>query len=380
MRHSLSLGEIQFYWRMVREPKKEACDIPAFLPFELSFDENLQLFRQVPNPAVVENLEKVYRHDYNVGYLQDGHALAEGYANDFIDFLLRHLIPSTPASILEIGCGGGYLIDKIKETGQYKLYGIDPSPIAAKKFANSEVRLIQSFFPSSDFQEKVDAIIHYDVLEHTLDPVLFLKQQQTNLTDRGIVCFAVPDCTPYIGTGDVSMVLHEHINYFDADSLSRTVQAAGFSDIVVNRSNHGGVLYCYAQVGSKADNKKGVNTAKFVDFCNKFKKTKNKIEQLVYHHHEAGKSLGFYVPLRAMPYISHLRTFPFRFFDDDPGIHGKYFDGFDIPVESLDDMKQKPVDTVVIMSTSFGKQIIARIEAQLQETVSPILLESLLEP
>jgi hypothetical protein len=75
------------------------------------------------------------------------------------------------------------------------------------------------------------------------------------------------------------------------------------------------------------------------------------------------KTLGFYAPLRALPYISemHLRN-GFRFFDDTNYWHKKYFDGLDVPFENFNDFKRNPVTDIFIMSPTFGKMITDKIK------------------
>ena len=46
-----------------------------------------------------------------------------------------------------------------------------------------------------------------------------------------------------------------------------------------------------------------------------------------------------------------------RFFDDDKLLHGKYYPPFDIPIESRRSLIERPVDELVIMSSSFGERL-----------------------
>ncbi len=306
-------------------------------------------------------LEKVYQYDYNVGYLQDGHDLAEGYANDFLEFFKQHVDNRNITSIFEIGCGGGYLLKRIKKLGNFKVTCLDPSPVALKNKEHFDV--VSSFYPCQKYKEKVDLIIHYDVLEHIENPVEFLKAHKNNLTEDGYILFAVPDCTNYISMGDVSMVLHEHINYFDKESLTLILQKAGFKNINIEKSNHGGVLYCFAQnTNIKQLDILNKGSDKFTTFIQNYKNIQDSIDRLI--NENKSKTVGFYVPLRALPYISKYKTNNFRFFDDDSGIHGKYFDGFDVPIENFEDLKNNPVDLMFIMSDSFGKKIKQRLESE----------------
>ena len=75
-----------------------------------------------------------------------------------------------------------------------------------------------------------------------------------------------------------------------------------------------------------------------------------------------GGSLGFYAPLRALPYLAILKIRNgFRFFDDTHHWYGRCFDGLDVMIENFDDLKARPVDALFIMSMTFGEKIVNRI-------------------
>ena len=61
-----------------------------------------------------------------------------------------------------------------------------------------------------------------------------------------------------------------------------------------------------------------------------------------------------------------------RFFDDDPGIHNKYFDGFPVAVESLNDLIEEPVSHMLILSSSFGRKIKERVQQLIPSTAIEI--------
>ena len=89
------------------------------------------------------------------------------------------------------------------------------------------------------------------MLEHVVNPVEFLQNHINDLNSGGLIAFAVPDCSSYIKCGDISMILHEHLNYFDNDSLRNVVECAGFEVLNIQKANHGGVLFCIAKVAEE---------------------------------------------------------------------------------------------------------------------------------
>lgn len=363
MSESLELGEVPFYWRVKTTPAQKPLDIPGRLPFAFSFVNELQLVIQKRNPVVLQWLERVYKEDANVGYLQEGHALAESYGGEFIDFFRRAsgLLPRMPTSAADIGCGGVYLLQKVREQG-LTVKGIDPSPVTAIAGEKAGIEIVPDFYPSPSLTERFDVLFHYDVLEHVEDPVAFLRAHHANLLPHGALIFAVPDCSHHIALGDVSMLLHEHLNYFDDDSLAQVVRAAGFEPLLLEPARHGGVLLCCAvpaaSPASMTEPVKG--DSKFQAFRDKAQVALQRFAMLA-RQSEKGE-LGLYVPLRAFPYLGQLPPgVRLRFFDDDPGLHGRYYDGFDVAIESRDELAAHPPEQVMVCSFAFGQKIAARL-------------------
>ena len=360
----LELGEVPFYWRVKQGPNQDPCNIPTHLPFSFAFMESLQLVIQKRNPQVLEWLNRVYKEDANVGYLQDGHALAESYGGEFIDFF-RHaseLLTKQPESAADIGCGGTYLLQKVREQG-LSVKGIDPSPVTLAAGVRAGIEIVQEFYPSPRLTERFDILFHYDVLEHIEDPVSFLHSHHANLTPHGAIIFAVPDCSHHIQLGDISMLLHEHLNYFDKESLDNVVRAAGFNPLIIKSAAHGGVLLCCAIALPDASKKQEeyCGGLKFHDFCKKAKKAIKRFKDLAVEFES--QELGFYVPLRAFPYLAQLpRKIKPRFFDDDPGLHRRYFDGFNVQIENFMDLVERPTSQLLICTVAFGDQILNRLK------------------
>lgn len=354
-----NLGQLQFYYRNTNHPNLPINVIPDFVQFEYDFLEDLQLIIQKRNLTTLNYLDIIYKESFNVGYLQEGHDLASKYGLDFIEFIVNSINNNNPnaSRISEIGAGGCYILRKLKELG-FEVVAIDPSPIAHEKGKQFGIEIVPEFYPSSNYIPKSDIIIHYDVLEHIDNKSEFLKSNLNELNDNGLVIFAVPDCTDNIKMGDISMFIHQHINYFDKDSLSNLMQSEGFDIIDICKSKYGGVLYCCAKKSNNKEykNKQGVN--KIINFQELSISNINKVKTFVNEGLSSGNTLGCYIPLRALAYLSSIGVKEnLRFFDDDKGIYNKYFDGFQIPIENREDLIQKPVTHLMIMSSAFGEKI-----------------------
>jgi hypothetical protein len=74
--------------------------------------------------------------------------------------------------------------------------------------------------------------------------------------------------------------------------------------------------------------------------------------------------IAFYVPLRAFPYVRalELNVNDFLYFDDKPGIRGKYYDGCSQSIMSYEDIINVKPDIIIIFSLSFSEAIKLKIK------------------
>ncbi len=361
------LPSFPLYWRMTDHPNAARPEgIPARAPFAFTCDPELGLIRQDLSPELDQALECVYRAEANVGYLQVGQSLADAYGQDlwrFIESAFKQY--GTPVSALEIGCGGCYILDLLVKAGVHAV-GIDPSPIAIKTAADMGFAVVEGFFPHPDTSGPYDLILHSDVLEHVSDPVQFLKNQVKHLTGGGLVIAAVPDCSQSNAMGDLSMIIHQHINYFDRESLAATFRAAGMQPLEIARSGYGGSLYCVGRREVVQEVAPVGGTAGYDMFCSLATSVADRFSREIADAIERGKTVGCYVPLRAFPYLAVANAFDrVRLFDDSAEMAHHYFDGLTQRVENFADLCADPCDVVFVMSYTFGERIKDKLQAAL---------------
>lgn len=106
---------------------------------------------------------------------------------------LQKLVPA-PATLLEIGCSDGTFLTLARDAG-YDVCGVDPSEanIAKAKARKPPLNVAAGFADKAPAGRKFDVVCHFYVLEHTFDPVAFLKDLRSRLKDGGTMFFEVPD-------------------------------------------------------------------------------------------------------------------------------------------------------------------------------------------
>lgn len=347
-----------FYWRFKEMPGAGPGDPPERVPFTFDYDPGLDLVIERRSAALTALLSDVYSRHANVGFLQDGHSLANSYGADFWRFLSEVLAQYPARTVLEVGCGGCVLLERLKALG-CQVVGVDPSPFAAEAGRRKGINVIQEFFPPSSLTCHPDLIFQVDVLEHIEDPLSLLRAEAECLDEGGLIVVNVPDCSRSIELGDISMALHQHVNMFDHISLPATLRAAGLEVVKLERSRYGSALYCAAcKVRGERPPRAGSARTRWTSFESQAHRAIERFRTHIEQTRRRGGTIGFFMPQRAFPYLGIMDWFDgFRVFDNLNLWHRRYLDGLDVPVENQVDLIARPVDHVFVMSLSFGREV-----------------------
>ncbi|WP_338880521.1 class I SAM-dependent methyltransferase [Achromobacter veterisilvae] len=360
---SWRVGDLPFFYRCQPQPSNAAYGLPDRLSFELEFDAALGLVRQRPNADVDRALEICYRQGSEISGMMDDRGIGQQYAQDFLAYITRHEWDLAGKRVLEIGCGTGYLLSLLKARGADVL-GIEPGAQGRDGSNRHGVQIINGFFPHPAVAGKFDLVIAYGVLEHIVDPVGFMRTIADSLSEGGAAYIAVPDCAPYLRTGDISCLLHEHWSYFNIGSLQRIVAAADLNG-EVEASGFGGSLYCRV---TSAQGRAAAATAEIAQAAAEFDRFRSmaqaavgKMEQFL----QGPGVAGIYVPGRMINLLATLASETqerMRFFDDNPAMTGLYFPGFPVNIENFEALKNSPPARLFIATKSFHSQVVLRIE------------------
>lgn len=355
------------FWREALDPSPIE-GIPSKLDVTITGPEDWGGVSLITTNQLRDTLEKIYRADENIGYLQDDNPLAEIYAPEYISFIQRHA--KIGMHVSEIGAGGCYSLRRLKELG-YRVSAIDPSPITMKSGLEYCIDVVPDFFPLSDKHnlDGVDIFTHYDVLEHVEDPETFLKSIYTLLSNGGKTLFVVPDSTQHLKTADLSMFIHQHLNYFSETSLRYLVMKSGFEIEELYCSKNTGTIYCSA---IRNDHKVAateqlsdllrlcINEANYF-FENAKLRYDATVGSLVdIFNRDKSQKIAFYPPLRAVPYIAsllHEYGTNIVFVDDNQKVQSRYICDLTYPIQSRQSALEQGVTQFVICSKPFREQM-----------------------
>jgi SAM-dependent methyltransferase len=183
------------------------------------------------------SVAKLYaHHDYFEGQGYDSYTAQEPALRLTFRRFLKQLNERFPlqGTLLEIGCGYGYLLDEARPYFQQRV-GTDFSPQAVKQAATYGAKIYQGDFDALPREDRYDCIILAHVIEHVYRPVPLLHAIRDKLKAGGVVAVATPNIGsfwfPLMGRKWASFKVPEHVAFYDRHTLNRLLASAGFRDI-----------------------------------------------------------------------------------------------------------------------------------------------------
>jgi SAM-dependent methyltransferase len=142
---------------------------------------------------------------------------------------LEQFVGSGGRRLLDIGCNRGFLLEAARRRG-WDVTGIELSGLAADRARRDFGLVVYGSFDEVP-QQRFDLQTAWHVLEHTHDPVAFVRTAGLYLADDGILAIQVPGfeyLEAFRERGRTSSLLCAvHNVYFTSDSLREVIKRAG---------------------------------------------------------------------------------------------------------------------------------------------------------
>ena len=226
---------------------------------EKSYPLEVQLCKECGNAQLKCETSPVERYQELEYSYQSSHSpSSRGYWEKFaldMDLLVQG---KAKLNVLEIGSNDGYLLSILNGRG-HNVLGVDASPAACKSAEVRNVKAICAIFSDTIAQELLDSgnnnfdlIIANNVLNHSDDPVDFVRGVERLLADGGRFVFESPYWLTSLNSRRFDQIYHEHVTYLTARSVTTLLSRCGLSVSGISASEyHGGSLRVVAErVGS----------------------------------------------------------------------------------------------------------------------------------
>jgi SAM-dependent methyltransferase len=218
--------------RMVEVP------IPTYYGDEICYVDGIGYAADVTKDVVAYRLHKAGFGDGSRIALNDEYQLkpSEDSSHGRILNLLRSREPS---KILDLGCSGGLLSEKLQEMGHF-VAGVDVADVDG-------VNERMGMFTKADLNQGIpaeigkefDVVLAADVIEHLTDPATFLGQVKTVISPDGLAIFCVPNVAHWYPRFRMTLGLFDydqrgildrtHLRFFTRRSFRRLVERNGFT-------------------------------------------------------------------------------------------------------------------------------------------------------
>ncbi len=151
------------------------------------------------------------------------------------------------ARVLDVGCGGGALLTRLRELGAREVHGVDFSARAAEICCDKGIEVFAGTFPEyTPTEADFDAIFMVNYIEHVLDPTEELNKAFELLRPGGTLLGELPNF------GSIDRVMFgrfwggnhcpRHTYQYDPQTLRACLARAGFEAIQVRQDINPGHL------------------------------------------------------------------------------------------------------------------------------------------
>jgi SAM-dependent methyltransferase len=149
-----------------------------------------------------------------------------------------------PRSILDVGCAGGELLDRIRRTGNSDVHGIEPDPFAASLARKRGIAVHEGYLEDAKLPDRsISTVLLDHVLEHVDDPAAFMAEVRRVLIGGGAVVIWLPNAASNaarrLGRYWMGYDAPRHLTTFNLRTLSRLLGQEGFRVAHVHHERSG---------------------------------------------------------------------------------------------------------------------------------------------
>jgi SAM-dependent methyltransferase len=146
-----------------------------------------------------------------------------------------------PGELLDVGCASGVFLSRALDAG-WQVTGLEPSEALYKdavELIGNRGTILPLILEEAGFGTRhFDAITVWDVLEHVVDPMAFLRQCRQLLKPGGHIFLNIPDLDSFearLFGKRWPLLLPEHLNYFNRSSLKLAAEKSGLRPVRFGR-------------------------------------------------------------------------------------------------------------------------------------------------
>lgn len=301
------------------------------------------------------------------------------YCKWFADFCMECCTETK--TVLDIGCNDGTQLDYFRARGA-NTYGIDPAENLHERSSRNHSVVCDFFGPKAVpklNQVQYDIIVAQNVCAHNPDPLAFVKTCAELMSDNTVL---------FIQTSQADMVLHnefdtiyhEHVNFFNANSMYHLAQRAGLNlvDVVKTPIHGNSYIFVLSRMAVNQQRVKNIialeeayglmNLDTYDRWANNVYATVNELISTVNQLRRQGFVLvGYGAAAKGMTLLNFSDIQLDVIIDDNPLKQGLYTPGTSVPIVSSDWLARQGEDAKLLfipLAWNFFREIRQRIKSQ----------------
>ena len=312
-------------------------------------------------------------------YVSGTSATYRNYMDWYAEFA-REQISYWPTSVLDIGCNDGSQLSKFKELG-FDTFGVDP---AENLYATSsrEHNVICGFWNKETafkLKRQFDIITSQNAFAHIPDPVSYLKLAKDYLKDEGRLFISTSQADMVLN-GEFDTIYHEHISFYNAESMRRLAERAGLYLIDVVKTPIHGTSYIFILSRHRHNSRRMSNIltmekeaglqdpATYTNWSLGVRNTLTELsEKMNFYRGQGYKLIGYGAAAKGMTLLNAAKLDLDAVIDDNPLKQGTWCPGRNTPVVNIDHLDNfGNTDRIVFipLAWNFFKEIRTKILAK----------------
>ncbi|MBV9104528.1 MAG: methyltransferase domain-containing protein [Verrucomicrobia bacterium] len=308
------------------------------------------------------------------------------HSSNYVDMISERLGLGSQSLVVELASNDGYLLQYFVSK-KIPVLGVEPAVNVAKVAEQKGVPTLVRFFGCQTALEMVanghtaDLVIGNNVLAQVPDINDFVGGIRIVLRPGGVATLEFPHLQRLMDEKQYDTIYHEHFSYFSSLTVEKIFAAHGLILFDVDEiPTHGGSIRIY--VRHIEDHSKPVTSAvvklrerelaaglhqmeTYASFAEQVTESKRALLDLLIKLRRAGKRVaGYGAPGKGNTLLNYcgIRTDFLDFtVDRNPYKHGRYLPGTHIPIHSVDWIRKRQPDYILILPWNLKDEIIAQL-------------------
>ncbi len=214
--------------------------IPTYYGDEICYVDGLKYAKDVSLDVTRYRLSKLGFTSGDIGGVGEEYSIKEAEESSHA-VILRWLARIPPARVLDLGCSGGLLSERVRALGHH-VTAVDVLEIPgvrdrAHRFVQAD--LDKGLPPDIADDGPFDIVLAADILEHLREPEQMLEQVHGLLGPRGVLVASVPNFAHWYARGRTALGLFDydqrgvldrgHVRFFTRRGFVSRLRRAGFT-------------------------------------------------------------------------------------------------------------------------------------------------------